>query len=115
MGLYKVEVGFIVGMFVLLVSVGAAVHYGTQATVTATVTDKERIVERDSDGGIQSKYLVFTDKETFENTDSLWALKFNSSDLYGKLQEGQTCEFDVVGFRVSWMSMYRNILDARCE
>ena len=91
------------------------VHEATRATVTATVTDKERIVETYSEGQASSKYLVFTDIETFENTDSLIDMKFNSSDLYGKLQKGQACRFEVVGFRVAFMSMYRNIVSAECE
>lgn len=90
-----------------------AVHQATKAVVTAVVTDKERVTSG-TGSTITSKYLIFTEKETFENTDSFWALKFNSSDIYGRLQAGQTCQFTVVGFRVAFMSSYRNIIEATC-
>lgn len=60
----------------------------TQATVNVVVTGKERITYKSGDS-IRSKYLVFTDRETFENTDTVWAMKFNSSDIYGSLKDGQ--------------------------
>lgn len=54
-------------------------------TYAITVTDKERITEQNGDD-IDSKYLIYgTDKKgqdyVFENTDSLFRGKFNSSDL----------------------------------
>jgi hypothetical protein len=108
-------IGVMVGFIVLGTVVSVAVHYNTQDTVTATITDKDRIVERDGDGGTRSKYLIFTDQETFENTDSLLAGKFNSSDVYGRLKVGDVCRFKVNGFRNGFLSMYRNILEATCE
>lgn len=108
----------IVAMVFLTVSLGAAsffVHHNTQEIVVATVTDKDIKTSRDSEGNVNSRYLIFTDSETFENTDSLWAMKFNSSDVYGRIREGERCKFTVVGFRVPFLSMYRNILEAECE
>ena len=100
-------------IFGIAAASSAGIAYGTKDTVTFTVTDKERIVESDSDGNTTSKYLIFTDNGTFENTDTVWYFKFQSSDLYGKLKRGQTYEADVYGFRVGWLSMYKNIIDAR--
>jgi hypothetical protein len=80
--------------------------------VIAKVTDKDRQVKSDGDGGVNSKYIVFTDKEVFENTDSLLRGKFNSSDVQGKLQRGCTYDFEVYGFRNHFFSVYRNIVDA---
>lgn len=74
------------------------------------VTDKERIVETNSDGKTKSKYLIFTDHETFENTDTILFGKFNSSDLYGSIEIGKTYEMTVVGWRVPFLSMYRNVI-----
>lgn len=91
-----------------------AIYKMSNETVTGIyVNDKERIVESDGNS-TSSKYLVFTENETFENTDYLLTFKFNSSDIQGRIKPGQTCEFEVVGWRVSFMSMYRNILDAKC-
>lgn len=104
--------GVVVVGIALIGGCSYGVHTATQEQVTFTVTDKERIVEK---GGASSKYLIYTNAETFENTDSLLAMKFNSSDVYGRLQEGQTCTATVVGFRNSFLSMYRNILTVSCE
>ena len=51
-------------------------HFSRE-TITSTVKEKE--VKR---YGGKDKYLIFTDKEVFENTDSWIELKFNSSNLY---------------------------------
>jgi hypothetical protein len=109
----------VVGAFLAFgaVILGSGFAYSTMTTdyvVGTTVTHKERIVERSSDGSTSSKYLIFTDIETFENTDSLWHLKFRSSDLYGRIQVGQTCNFKVYGLRIGYLSTYRNIIDADC-
>lgn len=102
-------------LFAVMASCSAGISYGTIKTVSnVTITDKERIVERSGES-TSSKYLVFTDTETFENTDSLWHFKFDSSDIYGKFQPGQVCDLTVTGFRVSFMSMYRNILEVDCQ
>lgn len=78
---------------------------------TVTITDKERVY---NDNG--SKYLIFgEDTETgetqvFENTDSLIKGKFNSSDFYGNLKEGETYKITVVGYRIPLFSWYENII-----
>lgn len=74
--------------------------------VTAKVTDKTRITEREGNG----YYLIFTDEETFKDSDSLFYGKFNSSDLYGKIKIGKEYDFIVTGFRIPILSMYRNIV-----
>lgn len=98
----------VVSMAVLL-AVSCLFPYITADTVTITVTDKERIVTGSGEG-LSSKYLVFTENETFQNTDCLVRGKFNSSDLQGKLKEGQTYEADVYGWRLPFFSAYRNIV-----
>jgi hypothetical protein len=91
------------------------VHYSTMETVEAVkVTEKERVTQNSGET-MTSKYLIFTDRETFENSDSLFGWKFNSSDMYGKIQRNQVCTFTVTGFRVPFLSMYRNILEASCK
>lgn len=85
-----------------------ALMYGSGETVLITVTNTERITTGD-----ESKYLVFTIDETFENTDSIWFLKFDSSDIQGRLQPGQTYRADVYGWRIPFLSIYRNIVHVR--
>lgn len=75
-------------------------------TRTLTIVKMERVAH-----GQDSKYLIYTDGEVFENVDCLVKGKFDSSDLYGKLQEGQTYKAEVYGWRVKpFLNWYRNIL-----
>jgi hypothetical protein len=73
--------------------------------VTITVTDKERTMSHQD-----SKFLVYTKHEVFENTDALWKLKFNSSDVQGKLMVGETYNVRVTGLRIPFLSWHRNIV-----
>ena len=80
---------------------------------TVTVTGKERI-NKDDD----SKYLIFgEDKDgvvrVFENTDTTLRLKFNSSDIYGKIKEGETYTFVVTGVRIPVFDEYENIIKVK--
>lgn len=87
----------------VMVYVGA--YKGSATQVRDTVTRVERVnYDRDS------KYLIFGKKEVYEDTDSLLFGKFNSSDIYGKIDPGHTYRFTVVGWRIPFFSKYRNIL-----
>lgn len=86
---------------------------------TVTITGKERITEssKDTDGNyeVSSKYLIFADDENgnslvFENTDCLFRLKFDSSNIQGKLKEGHTYRITVIGYRNHILSLYQNII-----
>ena len=118
--LQKSKSGFIGAVVLLAVAVllGAIIvgicnfagSYLHNETVTFTVTEKERIMDRDGSG---SRYLIWSENETFENIDSLVKGKFNSSDLYGKLKVGETYTCEVYGWRNGFFSSYRNIV--KCE
>lgn len=84
--------------------------YLQESNVTITVKDKERVVGRDGEG---SRYLIWAEDETFENVDSLIKGKFNSSDLYGRLEEGKTYDCKVYGWRNGLFSWYRNIIECK--
>lgn len=101
-------IGGVALIFVVILAVmfgGTIYANGNDHNVTITVEDKERVTDGDT-----SKYLVFTDKGTFENTDSLFEGKHNSSDVYGKLKRGKTYDCHVQGHRHPWLSMYENII-----
>ena len=83
-------------------------YYACGDTVRIKITDKERINTNDEDK--DSKYLIFAEGETFENTDLIFAWKWNSSDVQGMLKKDSTYTVKVVGFRVPFFSMYRNIV-----
>jgi hypothetical protein len=109
---------FALGGFFALAAAGiaadAAFSFNTVENVTFTVTKAERVTYQNGDD-TSSKYLVWTtraggEKEVFEDTDTLWFGKFNSSDIYGDLKTCHTFNAKVNGWRVPWASAYRNIL-----
>jgi hypothetical protein len=97
---------------VLLIPVYLTTYKMSEDTVQFTVTDKERIVTGTGDT-LSSKYLVFTEQEVYENSDTLLFFKFSSSDLQGQLKAGDTYTAVVAGWRVPFMSMYRNIITVK--
>lgn len=82
--------------------------YLKESEIEITVKDKERVVYNKG-----SEYLVWTENEVFKNTDSLMKGKFNSSDLQGKLERGKTYRCKVYGWRINFLSKYRNLVN--CE
>ena len=109
---------FVIDIFVIIAIVAVtggaiftiAANYNEQ-TYVATVTDKEVKNYKNS-----SKYLVFTkteDGETkvFSVEDSLIRFRWNSSDIYGDIEAGNTYRFTTIGFRFEILSIYENIID----
>ena len=101
----------IVIALILAIAIGFSVCVSfNDHTYTIVVTDKERV--NYDDGG---KYLIYghigDDIIVIENTDSLLRGKFNSSDIYAKIEVGKTYEFTVVGHRIPILSNYENIID----
>lgn len=91
---------------VLLIGWALYYAYGTKHEETFVIKDK--ITKRNHEG--DDKYLIYTNKGTFEDTDTLLNMKFNSSDVYGQLEKGKTYTCTVNGFRVPLFSSYKNIL-----
>lgn len=111
---YALGLVTVVGVVAAFLGSNGVFHLATKEEVrNVLIQDKERIV--DNSGAITSKYLIYTDREVFENVDTLWELKWDSSDLYGKIQKGQVCNFTVTGFHIPFLGSYRNILTADCE
>lgn len=102
----------VVGLFVAGIGTSIIYQMSGSETVRGEVTDKERIAVPNGDKG-DSKYLVFTNSEVFENTDSLVRGKLRSSDIQGKLRIGCTYDFNVYGFRSGFLSTYRNITEVK--
>lgn len=91
--------------FVVLLFAYPVLYWTSTETVIVTITDKERVV---SDN--ESKYLIFTENLVMKNTDSWLFLKFNSSDIYGKLKIGETYKIKKAGWRNKFLSWYPNII-----
>lgn len=79
--------------------------------LTITVTDKgtKKYSNKDS---TSEKYLIYTDETTYEITDSLFKWRWDSSDLYGRIQVGHTYVIETGGYRIPFLSMYQNIYKA---
>ena len=104
--------GIIAGIIFIIIIVIVAVspilitiaYYNTAETIEVLVTDKEAIVP-----GQSSKYLIFTDKGVYECVDMFWKFKFDSSDQYSELKVGSSYTMTVYGWRIHFLSWYRNI------
>lgn len=107
--------GWLLFVIPALALIGAIVlwvgaYKASQRDVTFRVEDKERVC-KSGDGGCE--YLVFTDQGTFAIKDSFLIWRFDSSDVYGRIKDGQSYEAEVIGWRIPFLSMYPNIVEAR--
>lgn len=102
----KLILGFVI---IALFIMSEVCYYGTSETIKIKVNGKERITTG-SGKDISSKYVIYTDKEVFENTDDLILGKFESSDFQNKLKIDSTYQVTVVGWRVPILSMHRNVI-----
>lgn len=110
----------VVLFFVAVIAIVGAIWWGvsahhswierTTATVEFTVKEKECVMD---DSANSNKYLIFTENEVFENTDSYYHNKFDSSDLQGYLEVGKKYKCEVFGERNPRWSWYRNL--TACE
>jgi hypothetical protein len=84
----------------------------TPVEVVTKVTGTE--TKRGSGEGAKDKYLAFTKAGVFENTDSYYHWKFNSSDVQNKLIEaektGESVKLTYYWIRNNFFSMYQNII-----
>ena len=83
-------------------------YYNSNDKVTIDVIDKD--VKRN---GNSDKYLIYTDNTTYEVTDLFWHFDFYSSDEYGHIKVGKTYECDCYGWRIGWLSWYKNIKNCK--
>jgi hypothetical protein len=107
---------FILFAVLFVVAIGWSLHvnFNTVDYVNVTVWEKDRecTTSTNSEGHttMSCRYVVHTDSETFENTDSLMLLKFNSSDVQRNLRTEESFCLKVVGYRITLFSAYRNIV-----
>jgi len=95
-------------VIVVIFSMSYAYLSSEVITVKITGTEVKRYDESD-------KYLINTDKGTFENTDTIWYWKWDSSDLQGKIKgkKDQTVKLKVYGWRIPFLSMYENVVEIK--
>jgi hypothetical protein len=75
---------------------------------------KEKIVKALPGGEVQT-YLVVTDNNrVFVIKDQPVFLKFNSTDMYAALTDGETYIVRTTGFRFRPLSKFENIISYKC-
>jgi hypothetical protein len=105
-------IGFILIILAGIVMVGYRIAYATTGS-ELTIAVQEKWVKYHGD---DAKYLVSdVQGEVFQITDSWLYWRWNSSDLYAKLQPGMICKVETQGWRLGFMSDYRNIITADCS
>ena len=93
---------FLVIVGILIFQVSAVMDVGY---VTATV---KRDPERSKDG----VKMVYTTAGPFTCSDSVYHGKWASGDLFNDLDKGVEYKFKVTGYRIPFLSMYQNIIEA---
>ncbi len=79
-------------------------------SVEFTVDSRERVATGSGDS-TRSYYLVWSGEgEVYCVCDSWSYLSFDASDRYGRLREGSHVKAQVAGWRVPFLSWYRNII-----
>lgn len=107
----KISILVIIMVTGLVVLTGC--EYENTNTVNTTAEKKDEIilvkdkwVKRVDDRDL---YLVGTENEVFKVEDNLFIGKFNSADIYNKIEIGKKYKITTTGARSSFMSWYRNI------
>ncbi len=86
-------------------------YRASRTTVEFTVDRRERVTGGSGDS-VRSYYLVWTKEgEVYTVTDSWSFLRWDASDRYGRLQEGKHFRAQVAGWRVGFLSWYRNVIE----
>lgn len=96
-------------MFAVVSVVYIAVMNFWERSITATVTNKEMTSNH--------SYIYITTEDgtetVLDNSDSLFRLKFNHTEIHGDLEVGKTYEFTVIGINYHSLGLYENIIDYR--
>jgi hypothetical protein len=104
--------GFLMFIVVAIIIISAVSYYNSTEYVDIKVTKLERITTG-AGSSISSKFIVYTDREVFENTDEMLLGKFNSIDFQNKLKVDSSYSVEVIGWRMPMLSMTRNIIKIR--
>ena len=108
----------LLGVLFVLFLIGSGIAYTVavyQNDETYEVKVTDTITKRDGDS---DTYLIFAEDQEgeiyiFKNADAMFAGKYDSSDLQARLKKGSTYEFETIGFRIPFMSEYKNVLEAK--
>jgi hypothetical protein len=105
----------VIGLVLLGLCFTSAPYQLLTSRTIENVLVKEKQVSTESNKEtklVVSTYLIFTDEGVFRNDDAFWHFKYNSSDLYGLLDNGKRYNLKVYGWRIPILTMYPNIVKA---
>lgn len=104
-GIWAIVIGAIVG--VLILAGIAFASYSHETTVYVKICSKEAVAT----GSTGHDYRVYTSNGTYVVKDH-WidGTRFNSADVYGRIQTGKDYALTVYGWRVGLFSMFQNII-----
>lgn len=105
-----------VGAFAVL-AVGCIFGIGSCTYQHTTVENRSFTVDDKwtKRNGESDLYLISTTNgDVLQNSDSLFHGKWNSSDIYARIQPGDRCTARTAGLRMQFFSAYPNILEVNC-
>jgi hypothetical protein len=112
--LFGIGAAVIVALILVVGVVAVGGGYFDRETINTVVFDKERVCDSDGNGGIDCTYLIFTENGTFAISDALVGhVRFNSSDVYGRVRPCHNYEITSYGWRLPALSTYPNITEIR--
>lgn len=94
----------LLGAFVFIVSL----DYQNPQTYECSIKDK--YLKRDGD---KDEFRVVCGEETYKISDLLFIGKFNSADIYSKIEIGKKYKIETTGYRIQFFSSYQNINNAK--
>lgn len=109
-------IGFtIILVLILLIATFVPQRLAVDNAVSGVVVEKYILQYPDVDYYHVVVMLDNGASEDFENTDAIWWLKGNSRSLQANLIIGQHYTFTATGWRVQWLSWFRNIVIAKVK
>lgn len=101
-----ITIGVIIGILILISPTLLVINldYRNEHITTCEVKDKWI-----KGTGNSQKYLISCGDDVYQITDLLFKGKFNSSDIYAKLEKGKTYQLTTTGYRIGFFSQYENI------
>lgn len=109
----KVVKGIFIVLLIIIISVIfikiATIEYSNKEVIAIEIKDKYIKRQGNGDTARDVYMVVDTDNNTYKISDLFFIGKFNSTDIYNKLEIGQAYLVEVTGVRNNFFSWYRNI------
>lgn len=98
--------GIVILLAIVLIGFNIVNNLHTESYSDCVVTEKDRTTNRDG----ESDMRVYTENcGVFRVADSVFMMRWNSSDVYSSIKEGKTYDFTTRGYRIGLMSKFPNI------